>query len=487
VRTTVLKNTLFITLGQILSIPLSLALTALTARYLGAVAMGYMYLANTWNSLGFMAVEWGQGGALPARVAQNRSSAGELLGTSLVWRCCVAVIVFVALTAACRAFGYDAQMQQALAILFLCHLVSSVCNATQHTILGLERTDVGAIRQVLELGCSLLFVAPILILGGSLRASLYGYLAASSVALVYVFYALSGSGIGRLTFRRGALKTLLAHGTPFAFLAVAMVLQPYIDAVFLSKLASTEVVGWHAAARKLIGFLIFPSSALIGALYPTLCRLYASDANKFLETARGALRGTTLIVFPVALGCALYPGIGISVYGHANFAAAEGNLRVLAVFVFLVYFTMVLGITVLASGKQRAWGIVQSLCVAVSLVADPILVPWFERRTGNGGLGICSAAVLSEFVVLACGVWLAPSGLFNSRFWRVLAQAFVAGLVMVTLWRVLRSVRPFVAAPIAVTGYGLALWLVGGIDESVRTAVRSLVGRKLARFRAVRP
>src|SRR6185295_18618420 len=158
---------------------------------------------------------------------------------------------------------------------------------------------------------------------------------------------------------------------PFVFFSLAMVLQPNIDAVFLSKLSSPEVVGWHAAARKLLGLLVFPAAALIGALYPTLCRLYASDAEAFKKTANGALRGTSLLVMPLAFGCALYPDIGTTIYSRAAFAPAEANLRILSVFLFLMYFTMPLGTVLLASGRQRGWAVVQSLCVVVSVVLDP--------------------------------------------------------------------------------------------------------------------
>jgi O-antigen/teichoic acid export membrane protein len=263
-------------------------------------------------------------------------------------------------------------------------------------------------------------------------------------------------------------------------LNIAMVLQPYVDAIFLSRLASAEAVGWHAAARKLVGVLVFPAAAMAGALYPTLCRLHNTDPQGLKTATTGALRATTLLVFPVALGCALFPEIGISVYSRRSFGPATDNLRVFSLFLWLVFFTMPIGTCLLASGRQRAWAVVQSLCVGVSLVLDPILVPWFQRRNGNGGLGVCWAAVLSEVVVLVFGVAMMPRGIFDRRFWRSLLLAAFSGMVMIGFALALSFLSPFLVAPIAVSAYAGTLWLTGGIDKGHVAAIRELLGRRLA-------
>jgi O-antigen/teichoic acid export membrane protein len=309
-----------------------------------------------------------------------------------------------------------------------------------------------------------------------------GSVSTTAIVLTYVWRTLRGAGVGRLSFDPGAVKVLLSRGTPFVFFAVANVLQPYVDALFLSKLAA-DSVGWHAAARKLIGVLVFPAAALNGALYPTLCRLHATDPEGFKKTTVDALRATSLLVFPVALGCALFPSIGIALYSRRSFGPAEDNLRILSVFLFLVYFSMPIGSCLLATGKQKSWALVQSLCVGVSLALDPILVPWFHRRMGNGGLGVCCTAVLSESLVVASGIYLAPFRMFDRGFWRSLGLAGLSGLAMVGVARGLRAASPFAVAPIAVIVYATMLWLTGAIEKSQVAAVRALLQRSLLRKR----
>jgi hypothetical protein len=41
---------------------------------------------------------------------------------------------------------------------------------------------------------------------------------------------------------------------------------------------------------------------------------------------------------------------------------------------------------------------------------DPILVPWFQRRIGNGGAGLCVTGVVAELIVVGAGIALMPKG-----------------------------------------------------------------------------
>ncbi|MES1174337.1 MAG: oligosaccharide flippase family protein [Myxococcales bacterium] len=481
----VIRNTLFLTGAQVIMIPLSIVINALTARYLGASEFGYIYLAGTICSFGFLVVEWGQAGVLPAAIARDHGQASAFLGTSVAWRVMLVGLVYPALALGCHLFGYNAELQWALALSFALATLSSFSNAFKDTIRGFERTDLPAYAQVGQQFLCALLIAPVLVFGGRMRAALGVQVFVAAVVVVVLWPALRLVGVRTLSFQRATLRSLLREGTPFVFFNLAMALQPNIDAVFLSRLAPDEVMGWFAVTRRLLGVLLFPASALLSALYPTLSRLHVSDQEMFNRTVRGSLYSIALLVVPVALGCALYPEIGISIFSRESFGPAEDNLRVSALFLFLVYFSMPLGTCILAAGKQRAWSVVQSLCVLVSLVLDPILVPVFQRRYGNGGLGLCVAGVVSELLVVGCGIALAPKGIFDRRFARLVGLAVLSGVAMALTARGLKflSLTPFLAAPLAVLVYGGALLLTGAIDKNQVASVRSMLGRKFSRPR----
>jgi len=317
-----------------------------------------------------------------------------------------------------------------------------------------------------------------------MRTSLFVQIPVSVLVLTLIWRSLRPVGVGSLSFDAKEMRRLAVEGTPFVFLGLATALQPNIDAVFLSKLAPTEVMGWFAVSRRLIGVLLFPASALGGALYPTLCRLHTEDREGFNRVCRGAFSTVALLAVPIALGCLLYPEVGVSMFSRKSFRAAEDNLRVLSVFLFLLYFSMPLFTAVLASGRKRSTSLVQGMCVVVSLILDPILVPWFQKRSGNGGIGLCVAAGISEAFVVACGIALTPRGVFDRRLVRSLALSLVAGGVMTVVAHLLRPyVSSFISAPLAAATYAATLWLTGALDQDHMAQLKGMLGKRFSRAR----
>ena len=482
----VAKNTLYLTASQALTVPIAILVNAALARFLGPADFGSIYFASTLCAFGFLVVNWGHESALPALVARDRSRAGALLGSSIAWRLVFSVVVYVPLSLGCWLLGYGVGLQWALGLTFLITGLVALITACKDTIRGFERTDIPAYVHVGLQFLTALLVVPALFLGGRLRTSLFVQIPASALVLALTWRALRPVGVGALQYQRSALKALTVEGTPFVFFGLAAALQPNVDAVFLSKLAPSEVMGYFAVSRRLIGVLLFPAGSLVSALYPTLCRLHGQDIAGFRRVSRGAFSSVALLSVPVAMGCFLYPEIGVAMFSRKSFGAAEDNLRVLSAFLFLLYFSMPLGVCVLAAGRKKAFSLVQGLCVLVSLVLDPILVPIFQRRSGNGGLGVCVAAVVSEALVVACAIGLTPRGIFERSLLRSLSLAAVAGVLMALSARLMRPVlSPFLAAPLSLCVYLLALWLTGAIDKAQLAGLKATVLRKLSRKQPV--
>jgi O-antigen/teichoic acid export membrane protein len=471
----VLRNTMLLVAGQVLGMPLSIVLNAVMARYLGPEDFGYIYLASTFGGFGFLVVAWGQSGTLPAMVAKEPSKAGVLIGTGFVFRLVASVAVYAVLAGGCWILGYEREFQIALLLSSIQLAVVTMMTLILDTVRGFERTDITAYGQLGWQFLVAVFVIPTLIWGGRLRAVLGVQIVAVAITLVFVVRALRVVGVSGFAFDRTTLRRLLVEGVPFLSLNLTMALQPNIDAIFLSRLAPVESVGWYAAARKLIGVLVYPAAALTTALYPTLARLHVEDPAGFRSTVQSSLRATTVLVMPVALGCALYAEIGIRIFSKQSFGPAEADLQVLAVFLLACYFTMVLGNALAAAGRPRGWAIAQFACVVVSAVADPILVPWFQTRYGNGGLGICVSSVASEILMVASAIWLSPPGIFDRTLAKQLFLTVVAGGAMAGAARLLSGITPFVAAPISVIAYATCLWAIGGLGKEQLQMLKRVV------------
>jgi O-antigen/teichoic acid export membrane protein len=479
----VLRNTLILVGAQFVGIPLSIFVNAVMGRKLGPSDFGFMNLATNLCGFAFMIVEWGHNGVLPRVIAQNPARSGALLGSSIASRVGLSVIISLCL-AVMSWLLYPLAFLPLLGLVALQNLFLSVSTAYQDSARGFERTDVTAIGRIGGQLLNAALVLPVLFLGGGLMPAMTAAMVASFLVMPLIINRTYNIGVGKPSFDRRELTYLTRSGWAFMATTAAMTALGFVDTLTLSKLATPEVFGWNAAAQKLVGTLLVPSAALIASLYPTLSRLIVEDPEQYKVTLRRSINGTGLLAIPLALSCALYSDLGVAIYGKSGYAPASQNLVVLSGLVLLVYFSMPLSSALLAAGRHVAWAWIQFGCVLLRLVLDLLLIPWFQTHYGNGGMGVCVASVLCEIVLVGMALYMIPRGVINRDLAKVLGKGVLAGIAMAAAALGLRSINPWLAAPIAATVYFGVLYLVGGVDM---TQVSRLTGGLKNRFARIRP
>ncbi len=480
----VLRNTLILVGAQFLGIPLSIFINAVMGRELGPNDFGLVNLAMNLCGFAFMFVEWGHNGVLPREIAQDHRRSGVLLGSSIAWRIGSSIVASLCL-ALLSWWLYPLSFLPILGLFALQALFLSVSAAYQDAARGFERTDVTAIGRIGSQLLGAAIVLPVLLMGGGLMPVAIATAAASFLILPLITTRTHKIGVSKPSFDRREIAFLTRNGWAFLASSAAMTSLGFVDTISLSKLATPEVFGWNAAAQKLVGTLIVPSAALIASLYPTLSRLIVEDLDQYKATLRKSINGTGLLAIPLALGCALYSDLGIAIYGKSGYAPASQNLVVLSGLVLLVYFSMPLGSALLAAGRQVAWASAQFGCVALRLVLNPLLIPWFQKHYGNGGLGVCVSSVLCEVLLVAVALYMIPHGVINRALARVLGKGALAGIAMAAAALGLRGIlNPWLAAPVALAVYFVALYLMGGVDTAQVSRITGGIRNKLPRRRA---
>ena len=470
-----LRNALWLVAAPVVSAPLSLLINAVTARYLGPTDFGILYLAGTYTGFAFVLVEWGQFGALTGKIAADRTRAGELLGSAMVWRFAAAVVMAIVVLLLCALAGYGRPFLTVLILMFAATGLGTAAAAGQDAVRGFERTDFAALSYI---GQQLLvgtISISVLLLGFGLRGLLLGQVAGAVIAVIFVLSMLPRLQIPRLLVRRETIVELFRAGRPFLVFVLVVQLQPLVDGAMMSHFASTEAIGWYAVSRRVIGIVIFPAAAIGGALYPTLVRQFATDREAARSTVQGALRVLALGVFPVALGCVLFPQLGVMIFNARTFAPAEQNVRVLAAWLFLMYFSIPLSQCINASGRQGRWAAVQFGCVIVSAIADPWLIGWFQAHRGNGGLGVCVASVASEVLMVIGAASLMPKGVLDRADFLLLRNPALAGVAMVVVGLLAGRYGVLYGAVLSVLSYAAVLWATGELrGERLRSLLDML-------------
>jgi len=477
----VARNMLALVFSQFVTTPVSMVVNAVLARSLGAADFGIIYFANTSLLVAFLFVEFGGPHFLAGEVARSRSKAAELFGAAAVQRLAVAAAILLLIPRASAILGYDGRVETVLLLCAARMAIGSIGSLCSAVFRGFEKFGWHARTAVFGNVLEAVLLVPTLLLGGRLHAALVAQLVAASITTVVQVALLLQLGIGRPQFRPRSIVGLLHSGLGFLLLDGVLRLQPYIDANFLSKLARPEAMGWYSAANRPVGVLLFPATTLAFALYPTIARLWSEDRASYAALVRLALRALATVGIFAATGTVLFAPLVIDIlYGSERFAPAAGTLRILAAYVLLVYVSMVLGSAIVAAGRQFRYAFAQSFCLVVSLVLDPILVPYFERTLGNGSLGVSVSVVVAEVAMVAAGAAMLPSGVIDRSLLATVGRALAAALGMAAAGFALRAL-PYLAFPISIAAYAAVLWALGGLDPEILELLRDVFRRKLAR------
>jgi O-antigen/teichoic acid export membrane protein len=219
--------------------------------------------------------------------------------------------------------------------------------------------------------------------------------------------------------------------------------------------------------------LLLPANSLAFAMYPVLARLHYESPERAHELMRGALRLMALAGAPAAIGTMLFAAPLVhAVFGSGRFEGAVLNLQLLAPGVWLAYFSILMGNSLLAAGRVVTWTLVQALCLVVSVVADAPLILLFQHRLANGAAGVNVSTVFSELLMVCIAIALVPKAMLRGGLLRAILQALLAGGAMVATALVLSRAPTIGAVAASLGAYAAVLLALGAVHGSdLREAV----------------
>ena len=283
---------------------------------------------------------------------------------------------------------------------------------------------------------------------------------------------------GPLRYSSQIAREVLVGGSAFFTFGIVSNLQQYIDVVILSKLAPADVIGWYGAARNIMGTMLAPALILGAASFPRLSREAANWA-RFKAEAQAALRPILWLGALAAIGTFLFADDAIAiVYGQQQFGPAGIILKVYAPGFLLLFMNVLFGNALFALGRAKAFSVVKVVSVVVSTALELVLIPLFQQRAGNGGIGVVAAFVASEFVVFGGAIFL----LWRAGLWLGiavdLARALGSAALTLLLFWWMRPLPFLVGVPVCVIAFFLGSVAFGLVRRADVKLVRALVRKE---------
>jgi O-antigen/teichoic acid export membrane protein len=453
----------------------SLLLVVVLAREVGPQGVGVYVLALAWAELAVTPVEMGFDRYLLRRVARDHRAADELLFNVLAAKLLRAVPVAVA-TVALAAVALGGEERRAVYVACVAVLLTSLGYTLLSFFNAHERGGLGAVTILVQrvLAAALGLVA--LAAGFEVVAVLVAMAAAAAAAFALALVlAARRIGLPRRAVSRAGRRALRRHSWPFAGQELLSVGITRIDALLLTALASTTVVGLYGASYRLFEATLFvPLSvtAAFGALFAYL----APDSDPPVRVVfERALQLTLAALVPMGVAYVLLAEPLIRLFFGEGFGGAVDPLRLLGPTAVLLGVVLVSTSLVVSRTDARRMVPVFGLALVVNVAANVALIPPLEQS------GAALAMLLTEAVFAAVVVRMAATALGGLSAVHCCAAPLLAGAAMAVPTAALASAWPAALAAGLVAYVAVYAAVAGRVAPGdvafVVETVRRLAGR----------
>lgn len=371
----VLRNTAFIGGARIGSVALDGLTYILTARYLGPVEYGQYLSILAFLNLVDLASDMMVMDITVREISKEPERAEQWLAAGTVLRLGLAMLGVAAFGVYMYFVGRSGDLLRAAVLASLCLPVGAL-----RTPLALFRARM---RMHYELGIvlatralNLLLFAGLMYFGGRMSQFFLATLVSRAVL------ALLAWGAAWVVFRvglgtaRGYLHRLIRAAAPMGLSGAFVAIQFKADILMLARLAGPAAAGLYGAVAQLPEYSLYLPVIISTPVLPILSRLFIQSAQPQFQQVYGRMvHSIAVLVIPVAIPAILLPQAVVSLIFGAKYAAVAPVLPLVMLSMVAIWISHATAIAAVAAGLQAHFIWIQSICVAVYLGMDWLLLP----------------------------------------------------------------------------------------------------------------
>lgn len=473
---TVLRNSAFNMVAQLIIKLLSFGFSVLIVRQLGAEVFGQYAAVLAFGVMFAIISDLGLGPYAVREVARWRDlpegpeRIQTLYANILALRLLLSLLTIVLLVVAAWLTNRPLVMVGAIALNAFGFILYAVQGSSDAVLSGFERLDLGAGAKVFNQLTFVVLGAVALWWGigyyGLIIANLLG------VALMMV---ICWRGVARLGVRPGRpvpaqWLPLLRASLPFGVIGFALGLSYKFDSVLLNIFRSDAETGYYSAVYNLIFSAVIISNVFNTALYPSLARQAANAPDRLPEIYQRALRYLFVLALPIAVGGWVLADQAIPFLYTSSYLPAVPALQILIWVVPLMFASEFLGYVVLIAGKENYVARSVLISTGFNVAINLLLVPQY------GFLAAAAMTVLTEAILVGQYLWLLRSMIREFNWGQLFVRPLLAALLMGGVALLFHAFVPwFVNAAMSGLAYAFLLFVLSVIGKDELRFVHGIV------------
>lgn len=395
----IIKNSIVLTVSQVLSKFVNIGLILVLTRLLGKDGFGVYSFSFAYVSLFGFLIHLGLITLLVREIAKHKDQTDTLLGSTFPIVIIFSGITLLLMNTVAFALDWNTLERTIISIFGFYFVFDTFGRYFLAVARAFEKMEYVALTDILE-RILLLCMATICWL---LQYSLIHLVIL--FAIVELMKAVSGFVIVTKYFTRFKLIwwpegtwSMLKEAYPFALIGLFTIVSQRIDLIFLKYFYSTDVVGIYSAARKFIESLAFIPENIYFAVFPALSVLFISQKEKFNLTFQRTFIALLTIAVPISAGLYILAPKIIHLLFEPEFKDAAIALRWLSIALLAIFIRYVFAAVLNTIGKQRLFAIIMGISMSVNIIMNLILIPKYQIA------GASIAVIGSELTIIFCSL-----------------------------------------------------------------------------------
>jgi len=436
IRQTVLKNTIWLTVGTVASRLIRAILIIYAARILGTEGYGVFSYALGVAAFFTIFSDIGLSALLTRETVRNSDpeKKSEYLSTTF-WIKFVLLAITVLITIfAAPHFTKIIEAKPLIPIIALLLAFDSLRGFGFSITRAQNRMEFEAgLNIVTDLfitmfGLFVLFTKPTTI------ALTYAYILGSGIGFVLIFIALRHQLKGIFSkFNKNLIKPILSTAWPFAIMGLLGGFMINIDIIILGIFRSAYDLGLYAVAQRPVQFLYIIPAILATSLFPIMSKLvHDNGLTKLKELLEKSIAIVMAIAIPITVGGIILGKQLINFVFGQGYSDATFTFQLLLITILLIFPGTIIGNAVFAYNRQKIFITSTSFGAIANVILDFILIPIY------GIAGSAVATIVSQ--IFTNGInWREMKKINNFKTIRYLGRTFIATIIMAIFVIVMNS------------------------------------------------
>ncbi len=431
IATSVTRNTTVMMGSQVITWASSFLLMLFLPRYLGSEEYGKLFLASSVSMIFQVLIDFGASYYIPKTIARDRDSTPSVFVNSFVLRVALGLLSLVLMVSFAYIAGYSSEVKYLLLIFGVSKLWEGGLTVMQKSFQGHEMMKYTALGNITErVVLSLAGVTALLLGAKAITVALL--MIGSNLINVLVcsrFISRVINSFPKVDVAR--IKQIATESVPYFLWSLFSIVYYRIDAVMLSFMTPVAVVGWYGAAYRFFDVVMFFPSIFTAAIFPIFSKLWSSGDTSMAKTTQKSLDLMILFGIPISIGIFSFSGEIISLFfGTKDYLPSIGLLKIFSFGLLLVYINFILTSVIVASDRQRDWFKMAFLAMLFNPLLNYFLIPYFQHRAGNGGIGAALATLITEYFLLVRAMFMVPKSVFVNSKIAVITKGLLSGIAM---------------------------------------------------------